>query len=139
MLCTYWSRLIFISSFFFSFVRLISSHFSKSCVCKYINGDFSSVRNALRAIPLCLILLSLLFKRCEIVLINNVVHQYIKMHEYYCRCSKHVGMASKSEKQAVRRHGKGRKCKRTLAKQDEQQKATEGPVKQEADTAPVSM
>ena len=48
-------------------------------------------------------------------------------------------MASKSEKQAVKHHGKGRKCKRTLAKQDEQQKATEGPVKQEADTAPVSM
>jgi len=48
-------------------------------------------------------------------------------------------MASKSEKQAVKHHGKGRKCKRTLAKQDEQQKATKGPVKQEADTAPVSM
>jgi hypothetical protein len=35
-------------------------------------------------------------------------------------------IVSKSEKQAVKHHGKGRKCKRTLAKQDEQQKGHQG-------------
>jgi hypothetical protein len=59
------------------------------------------------------------------------------IEHYIADAASMLEMASKSEK----RHGRGwmEEQAGTLARQDEQQKATKGLVKQEADTAPVSM